>query len=143
MDSNEQDTNAIVLGSTSNSSGAKRRRVRKRRQYSEAFKRQLVEQTLTGSESVSVVARRHDVNANQLFNWRKQYRQGLLTQGGGREQLIPVSISAPSVSGAAAEPTMTSPSRLEIRLNGGHQVVVSGSVCKEVLEVTLKTLSLC
>ncbi len=29
---------------------------------------------------MSVVARRHDVNANQLFRWRKQYHEGLLTQ---------------------------------------------------------------
>jgi len=27
---------------------------------------------------VSIVARRHDVNANQLFGWRKQYERGQL-----------------------------------------------------------------
>ena len=26
--------------------------------------------------SVSVVARRNDVNANLVFNWRRQYREG-------------------------------------------------------------------
>ena len=38
----------------------------------------MVEATLEGTESVSVIARRSDVNANQLFRWRSQYRQGLL-----------------------------------------------------------------
>jgi transposase len=28
--------------------------------------------------SVAVVARRHDVNANQVFHWRKLYREGRL-----------------------------------------------------------------
>ncbi|WP_425266315.1 transposase [Burkholderia lata] len=28
--------------------------------------------------SVSIVARRHDINANVVFGWRKQYREGKL-----------------------------------------------------------------
>ena len=46
----------------------------KRRQYSKALKRQMVAETQApgASVSVSVVARRHDVNSNQLFRWRRQ-----------------------------------------------------------------------
>jgi transposase len=44
----------------------------KRRQYSDALKRQIVAETLAPGASVSVVARRHDVNSNQLFRWRRQ-----------------------------------------------------------------------
>jgi transposase len=42
---------------------------------------------------VSVVARAHDVNANQIFQWRKQYREGQLEieQSGGA--LLPVKIA--------------------------------------------------
>jgi len=43
----------------------------KRRQYSEALKRQMVAEMLVPGASVSIVARRHDVNANQLFKWRR------------------------------------------------------------------------
>ena len=39
----------------------------KRRQYSEALKRQMVAETQAPGASVSIVARRHDVNSNQLF----------------------------------------------------------------------------
>jgi transposase len=42
----------------------------KRRQYSEALKRQMVAETQAAGASVWVVARRHDVNSNQLFRWR-------------------------------------------------------------------------
>ncbi|WP_408380819.1 transposase, partial [Paraburkholderia caledonica] len=39
--------------------------------------------------SVSIVARRHDINANVVFAWRKQYREGKL--------LVPALEAAPSV----------------------------------------------
>ena len=41
----------------------------KRREYSEALKRRMVAETLEPGASVSIVARRHDVNSNQLFRW--------------------------------------------------------------------------
>jgi transposase len=36
-----------------------------------AEKRRIVAETLVAGASVSVVARRHDVNANQVFKWRR------------------------------------------------------------------------
>src|SRR5438552_110933 len=44
----------------------------KRRQYSEALKRQMVAETQAPGASVSIVAQRHDVNSNQLFRCRRQ-----------------------------------------------------------------------
>jgi transposase len=41
-----------------------------------AERRQIVEETLRPGASVSQVARAHDVNTNQVFHWRRQYRQG-------------------------------------------------------------------
>jgi transposase len=43
-----------------------------RRSWSAEEKRLIVEASLRPGESVSVVARRHDVNANLLFTWRRQ-----------------------------------------------------------------------
>ena len=42
------------------------------------MKRWIVEQTLAPGASVAKVARRHGVNAKQVFAWRKQYREGRL-----------------------------------------------------------------
>lgn len=39
--------------------------------------------------SVSIVARRHDINANVVFGWRKQYREGKL--------VVPALEAAPGV----------------------------------------------
>lgn len=43
-----------------------------------AKKCRIVEETFVPGASVSVVARRHDVNANLVFGWRQKYRQGKL-----------------------------------------------------------------
>ena len=50
----------------------RRRSTRKRRQWPEVLKRRMVAETLEPGASVSIVARRHDVNANQLFKWRRE-----------------------------------------------------------------------
>src|SRR5436309_11456535 len=44
----------------------------RRREWPEALKRQMVAETLEPGSSVSIVARRHDVNTNQLFKWRRE-----------------------------------------------------------------------
>ena len=54
----------------------------KRRQYSEALKRQMVAETQVPGASVSIVARRHDVNSNQLFRWRR----AAVAESSGRER---------------------------------------------------------
>src|ERR1700733_2835785 len=53
----------------------------KRRHRSPELKRQIVEETLVPGASVARVAREHGVNANQVFGWRRQHRQGLPESG--------------------------------------------------------------
>ena len=60
---------------TSERAIVKREPQRRRRSLEE--KRRIVEQTLEPEASVARVARAHGVNANQVFHWRRQYRQGL------------------------------------------------------------------
>src|SRR5260370_33325796 len=62
----------------------------KRRQYSEALKRQMVAETQARGASVSIVARRHDVNSNQLFLWRRQLLPKAGVESGA---MVPVEIA--------------------------------------------------
>jgi len=73
--------------------GAAGRRVHTFRGVEE--KRRIVEETLRDGASVSSIARAHGVNANQVFQWRRLYRDGLLdVAAGGREmRLLPVAVS--------------------------------------------------
>ena len=64
----------------------------KRRHRSKRERRQVVEETLQPGASVAVIARRHGVNANQVFHWRKLYREGRLDVGPAA-QLVPVKLT--------------------------------------------------
>jgi transposase len=77
-----------------------------RRFRSKADRRRIVEETLQPGASVSVVARAHDVNANQVFKWRKQYHDGRLDPDPASSTLLPVRISdsLPVVRPATAAP---------------------------------------
>jgi transposase-like protein len=72
------------------SSGEAGRRILKRRSLDE--KRRIVEETLIAGASVSVVARRHDVNANQVFAWRRLYRCGELGGSTTETALVKVGV---------------------------------------------------
>jgi len=65
------------------------------RRWPEAQKRQIVEETYEPGMSVSIVARRHDVNANQVFRWRQQMRTSVNGKGAGTA-FIPLGIVGPS-----------------------------------------------
>ena len=77
---------------TEPAAGAKDDRARRFRSKQE--RRQIVEETLKPGASVSRVARAHDVNANQVFKWRRQYREGRLgIPPTAQSTLLPVKIS--------------------------------------------------
>lgn len=65
----------------------------KRRYRSKQERQQIVEETLQPGASVAVIARRHDVNANQVFHWRKLYREGRLGVSPSAAQLLPVRVA--------------------------------------------------
>jgi transposase len=64
----------------------------RRRFRSKQERRRIVEETLKPGASVSLVARAHDVNANQVFKWRRQYRQGRL-EVASSTTLLPIKIA--------------------------------------------------
>lgn len=67
------DTMSTLVSVGPDAAGKARRRVR--RTWSDEEKRQLVAQTYEAGTSVSIVARRHDLNANLLFTWRREARR--------------------------------------------------------------------
>jgi transposase len=65
----------------------------KRRMRSKAERRRIVEETLEPGASVARVARAHEINANQVFKWRKLYREGRLEVESRTNALLPVRIT--------------------------------------------------
>jgi transposase len=78
-----------------------------------------VEETLLPGASVSRVARRHDVNANQVFYWRKRYREGQLGSSADT-QLIRVKVANDRSAEAVKEDDFLPQSgTLEVKLSKG------------------------
>ncbi|HVE49675.1 MAG TPA: IS3 family transposase [Casimicrobiaceae bacterium] len=61
----------------------------RRRRWSTQEKLAIVRETYEPGMSVSLVARKHGVNPNQLFHWRKLERIGALTAVGCGETVVP------------------------------------------------------
>jgi transposase len=99
---------------------------------------------------VAEVARRHGVNANQVFTWRLQQEQGVLgRRKRGRPavaKLLPVKVHAearePSTeSGLAAMRAASAIEvRIEITLVDGVRIAISGAVPAEQLGQVLAVL---
>ena len=90
-------------------SGVDGRGRRRRGRWSETQKRRIVTESYQPGTSVSVVARRHDVNANLVFSWHRQYRELAHMVGG----FVPVVVSSTD----GAEPAMLLPSTSFLRVS--------------------------
>lgn len=60
-----------------------------RRRWTAAEKLAMVRETYEPGMSVSLVARKHGINPNQIFHWRKLERIGALTAVGAGESVVP------------------------------------------------------
>ena len=107
----------------------------RRREWPEALKRQMVSETLEPGASVSIVARRHDVNTNQLFKWRRE--------------LLPKAVPAVASTMVPVEIVTERPRRrrradrkgiIEIEFGNGARVSLSGEVVPAVLRQVIELL---
>jgi len=112
-----------------------------------AEKRRIVEETLEPDASVAKVARAHGLNANQVFAWRRQYRQGLLGEGPAETvNLLPVHVTATPLSKTrragrrqAAQGTAEAAGAIYVEFPKGH-LRITGRVAAEALRAVLERL---
>ena len=106
-----------------------------RRRWSEAFKRRVVAEAAQPGVSVASVARRYDLNANLVFNWRRRY--------GGGDGFLPVAVVGCAASGASAvdgRPAGIAEGQIEISLAGGHRVTIRGGFDGQAVALLLRGL---
>jgi transposase len=115
------------------------RRIVRRRYRTAQEKRQIVAEARAPGASMAEVARRHGVNANLVFAWRRLQERGLLIEhkrGPAKKvKLLPVSLSD--------EPRGASPGAVpyvEIELGGGTRVRSYGAVDAALLERLINLL---
>jgi transposase len=112
---------------------------RRRRLWSADEKRQIVAETFAPGASVSIVARRHDLNANMLFTWRRQLREISAPPAGEAVTFVPAAITADAA--ASISPASAAAGRMEIVLASGDRVIVGGDVDAVALARVVKVLS--
>lgn len=113
---------------------------RERRRWPAEDKRRIVAETLESGASVSVVARRHDLNTNTLFTWLREARQAAGPMIEAPSAFVPARIVAePPVMLAAPRDEATG--RMEIVLADGARVIVAADVDATALGRVMKVLS--
>ena len=110
--------------------------VRRRRSWSAEEKRRIVSETFEPGASVSIVARRHDLNANMLFTWRRRVNSA----APGASTFVPAVIAAEPTT-IKAPVASTSIGCMEIALAGGDRVIVGADVDAAALARVIKVLS--
>ena len=98
--------------------------------------RRIVEATFVPGASIARVAREHGVNANQVFQWRYEYRRG--NQGvrqQGQSRLVPVTVTAEpgSVMGPEVAPVRVGSGSIHIELPGRASISVEAGVDPELV----------
>ncbi len=118
----------------------------KRRRYSIAEKRRIVEETFLPGASVARVARAHGVNANQVFGWRRLYQRGRLgavMPVPPVAKLLPVTIAEPPAPVvpvlAPPEPASLEPGTIHLQIPRGR-LRIEGAVDPEALRVILQCM---
>jgi len=106
---------------------------RRHRAWPESLKREIVAATLLPGSSVSRVARRYDVNANQVFAWRRRYRD--VASESAELRLLPVTVTPDQPVG-----TTDAIRPIEIVLGGGYRVRVGEGVQAATLRLVLDVL---
>ena len=117
------------------------RSVRRRRRSAEE-RRLIVEEALEPGASVARVARKHGVNANQVFGWKRLYESGRLGVPTSGMRLLPVRVveePAP-VKEAAAELASLPAGAIHIELPGRALISLEGSVAPAMIRAVLRSL---
>ncbi|WP_227010080.1 MULTISPECIES: transposase [unclassified Enterobacter cloacae complex] len=109
--------------------------------YSPEFKKQLVAASCEPGISISKLALENGINANLLFKWRQQWREGkLLLPSSESPQLLPVTLDAAAVQ---PEPPTENPETLcincEITFRHGT-LRLNGTVSEKLLTLLIQEL---
>ena len=112
---------------------------KKQRRRTIKERRDIVEETLVPGASVARVARRNDVNANQVFYWRKLYREGRLGISIATP-LLPVRVKTERPMKTKDDSAMLSSGTMEIKLLRGT-LRIAGSVDVTALRAVLECLA--
>jgi transposase len=117
-----------------------------RRRWTDEEKQRIVAESEAPGSSVSIVARRHDLNANMLFTWRREFRRREPGAGVDQATFVPavIALDEPAADRPATAPREPGPDiadgsahrpsgLIEIVLGGCRRVIVDRDVSAAAL----------
>ncbi len=111
------------------------------RRRSKQERRRIVEESLQPGMSVARLARVHQVNANQIFHWRKLYREGLLADDADKPaaEWLPVRLAdvAPEAPRQAQPAQACGPIEVELARGRVRIEGADAATLRQVLELLL------
>ena len=110
---------------------------RRRRSWTTDEKRRIVDESLEDGAPIAEVARRHDLNANQLFTWRRQFG----VEPADLKELPPILPVTIARTTAAEDSDPGSSGQMEIVLPEGDRIIVWADVEAAALTRVLKALA--
>lgn len=106
----------------------------RRRKWSDAFKEQVVLETLEDGAQVSAVARRHRIDASLIYRWRRE-------RGVRRSRSVPgFAVAALCDTTETVAASEGDDALIEVRYRDGRSVRVTGRPDPVALEIVLRTL---
>lgn len=121
----------------------------RRRRWPISEKLRIVEESFSGTDSVSATARRHGISNQLLFGWRRAFLEGRLGSRTGHPAVlgfVPARIVADCEAGMpepaqTAVPLLPDGGRMEIALAGGIRITVRADVDADALRRVLAVVS--
>lgn len=110
-----------------------------RGRYPDYFKKKVVAESFVKGASVAAVARRHDLNANMVFGWRKDARY---MPKDAQPIFLPVEVETHDVA-VVEQPTEQNDSSIivDIELVSGHRLSFKDGIDPNVLLTFIRGLS--
>lgn len=117
-----------------------------RRKFSPELKLQIIKQAKAADNSVSVVARKYDINANQVFRWMREMEKGHARWVQVVNDQLPApkeqvaSTFLPVAAVAPPEPVKSAMPSITLELASGHRVTIENADAS-ILQILLTTLA--
>ena len=120
--------------------------VERRRDWSDDEKLSILQEAAEPNASIADVARRHDVNPQQIYAWRRKFAA---EQWEPVVSFLPVALIATETSNEAERPASVDkpaakrsarPMRIEIGCKGGRVLKVEANIAADVLKALIRSV---
>jgi transposase len=104
-----------------------------RRRWTLDEKQRIVAESFSAPRVVSATTRRHGLSTSQLFNWRRQAREGKPIGQDEERGFVPAIVAPDNPRDAPVAETQSPSDDSSARLSGGRMVIVLSGGCRVIV----------